>query len=163
MSAIGQARRASARCRIHWTRRQNEKLRQPFLGRGALSIEDCEAAYLEAGFTAVAGLAAAGVVLVLPTGFLMECLCTFFTGFFVTAGAVEVAAGAAGFAGVFCAGGFWAANIVVVATAKAIVSKVFFMAFFSLASLVVRSPYNSMVGQMGKLLDSLHRLGRGTN
>jgi hypothetical protein len=116
-----------------------------------------------AGFTAGAGFAAV-VVLVLPEDFLVECLCTLFTGFLVAAGAAEVAAGAAGFAGVLCAGGFCAANIVVEAIAKAIVSKVFFMAFFfSLASLVVRSPYNSMVRQMGELNDSLRMLGRGTN
>jgi len=71
------------------------------------------------------------VVLVLAAGFLVECLCTVFTGFLVEAEAVEVAADAAGFAGVLCAGGFWAANIVVEATAKAIVSKAFFMAFLS--------------------------------
>jgi hypothetical protein len=80
-----------------------------------------------AGFTAGAGFAT-GVVLVLPAGFFVECLCTF-TGFLVATGAVEVTAGVAGFTGAFCAG-FWAANIVVEATAKAIVSKVFFMAFF---------------------------------
>jgi len=110
--------------------RTNEKLHWPVLGSGASSVEDCEAAYLEAGFTAGAGFAA-GVVLVPLAGFLVECLCTVFAGFLVAAGALEVTAGAAGFAGVLCAGGFWAANIVVEATAKAIVSKVFFMAFFS--------------------------------
>jgi hypothetical protein len=109
---------------------RNEKLRWPVLGSGAFSVADCNATYLEAGagFTAGAGLDAAVVVLVLPTGFLVECLVVFFTGFLVVTGAVDVTAGVAGL--VVCAGGFWAANIVVEATAKAIVSKVFFMAFF---------------------------------
>jgi hypothetical protein len=83
-----------------------------------------------AGFTTGAGLATAGVVVVLPTGFLWVCFAVeCFTGFLVETADFEVTAGVDGFAGGFCAGGFWAANIVV-AAAKAMVSKVFFMAFF---------------------------------
>lgn len=97
-------------------------------GAAELFRLNIEATYLEVvvGFAVDTGLVAAGVVLMLPTGFLVVCL-DVFTGFFeflVATGAVVVVA-----APVF-AGGFWAANIVVEATAKAIVSKVFFMAFF---------------------------------
>jgi hypothetical protein len=82
------------------------------------------------GFVVDTGLLVDEVVLVLPTGFLVVCLEVFFTGVLEVTGAVVVAA-APVFAGGFWAGGFWAANIVVEATAKAIVSKVFFMAFLS--------------------------------
>jgi hypothetical protein len=65
-------------------------------------------------------LTTAGVVVV---PFLVVCLDTL-----VFAGFLVATAGVVGFTGVVTAGGFLAANIEVVAIAKAIVSKVVFMA-----------------------------------
>lgn len=96
-----------------------------------------------AGFTTGAAFEAgtvfdAGVVLLsmVAAGFLAVCfVVTFFTGFLeTTSGDFTVEVLFDSTAGVFdfvdAAGGFWAANMVVVAIAKAIVSMVFFMAFF---------------------------------
>jgi hypothetical protein len=121
----------------------NEKLRRRDARGGALRSKDCKINYLEAGagvfatdagvfdveagvFTAGAGFTAGLAMVAVPpgAGFLLDL--TFFTGGFLV---LVTTAELPGFGVVLAAGGFWAANMVVEAIAKAIVSIVFFMAF----------------------------------